>query len=957
MAENAAKGAVIGGGAGAGNDGDDPPRRNMNGNRSARFASEGNAIGKKGLSVHKKSLDSSGDDEAKLLLQQQQQQQQHHHHHPQQVHHKVPQVVKGLGVTDIGVDSGAVVALPEGENGDLKGQDGSVGVSVIDMADTGMQAHKPSKSKNKNVFSSAYSRLLATFEVSKKSERPFVLFILLILLLLLTVILLAVFWPRLPGYLTKEVCLEAECLEASKQLLSWAKPEENVCHLPFEWACGRFEEKYNGHSFYGVNDGEWNFAAHQDYEDTAAAYEFISKLPSVAMSYSTQSMIKKLHSTCTTVETVSITEALISLKRAMNHLGGWRMLLGNNNPHWDLRENLQKVQPKYGAAPFFKLGVDCRNAPPYDYIITVSEGDLGLPSKEFYTLDERHPIIHAYHTYLKDILAHLIASSTIKSQEYAKMIFNYERRIALDLMSVLREPNGNASRPQIRTLQQLADEAPSLPILQTAQAMFKKKITEKTQVLVKNPVVLKMISQIITTTDKEILNNFVMWSVTRHLVPYMSPEFRHSMQAFEKALYGVQSKEPIWHFCTKVVQQWMPYGLEALRENSKLIVQDQPDRHYAESHMAPPEVDPYRSSQLVTDGSDRIRYDDELVKMMFYHIRDEYKSAIINTNWVNEKLTKFVTDKLSMMRVQIGIPEELMKSEKMVNDYYNELVLDELVFVDGVISQWGFAKLAMDRMLGNLTESERIVSELFPPVPFGIRRDPVPHMKYSIGLNMLIISREKTREPFFHHKYPLAVNFARLGADISLVIHDTINTLTEQFRDTETNQPAHILENVFDEEAQQCISKVLPHSFNPSRISNDSKLHLYLELSASSLLTQAFGTLLDKIDRNERIFESAISEKTTYDVLGLRHWRRQAGLRRYDQQQLFTLAYMQRHCAVPDSGAVRLSKLLTNSNIPEMEKFNLLWRQVPSLAASMDCSSSSIGGGDGYENSHCSRIL
>ncbi|XP_053698382.1 protein gone early [Sabethes cyaneus] len=967
MAENAAKSGAIGGAAGAGSgSGDDPPRRNMNGNRSGRFSAEGNAIGKKGLSVHKKSLDSSsGDDEAKLLLQQQQHQQQQQHHQHQQVHHKVPQVVKGLGVTDIGVDSGGGSGVqPEGENGDLKGQqDGPAGVSVIDLADGGLQLHKSNKSKSKNVFKSTYNSVLTTFEVSKKSERPFISLILVILLLLLTVILLAIFWPRLPSYLTKEVCLEAECLEASKQLLSWAKPDEDVCRSPFEWACGRFEEKYAAHSFYGVNKGEWNFDAHQDYEDTAAAYEFISKLPSVAMSYSTQSMIRKLHSTCTTVETVSNSEAITSLKRALNHLGGWRMLHGNNNPHWDLRENLQKVQPKYGAAPFFKLGIDSRNAAPYDYIITVSEGDLGLPSKEFYTLDERHPIIHAYHTYLRDILYHMVSSSTIKSQEYAKMIFNYERRIALDVMSVLREASGNASRPQIRTIQQLSDEAPSLPILQTAQAMFKKKITENTQVLVKSPVVLKMISQIITTTDKEILNNFVMWSVIRHFVPYMSRDFRYSMQEFEKSLYGVQSKEPMWHFCTKVVQQWMPYGLEALRENSKLVLHEQPDRHYAESHAAAaPNVDPYRSSQLVTDSSHQIRYDDELVKMMFYHIRDEYKAAIINTNWVNEKLTKFVTDKLSMMRVQIGIPEELLKSEKVVNDYYNELILDELVFVDGVISQWGFAKLAMDRMLGNLTEGERIVSELFPPVSFGVRRDPVAHMKYSIGLNMLIISREKTREPYFHHKYPLAINFGRLGGDISLVIHDAINTLTEQFRNTETDQPKHILENVFDEEAQKCIPKVLPPSFNPTRISNDSKLHLYLELSASSLLTQAFGTLLDKINRNERIFESAISEKTTYDVLGLRHWRRQAGLRRYDQQQLFALAQLQRHCAVPDSGAVRLSKLLANSNIPEVEKFNLFWRQVPPLAATLDCtssssSSSSIGGGDGYENSHCSRVL
>lgn len=86
------------------------------------------------------------------------------------------------------------------------------------------------------------------------------------------------------------------------------------------------------------------------------------------------------------------------------------------------------------------------------------------------------------------------------------------------------------------------------------------------------------------------------------------------------------------------------------------------------------------------------------------------------------------------------------------------------------------------------------------------------------------------------------------------------------------------------------------------------------------MLTQSFGSLLDKIDRNERIFESGISERTTYEVLGLRKGHRQPGLRKYDAQQLFTLAYLQKHCAVPDSGAVRLTKLLVDNDIPETEK-------------------------------------
>ncbi|KXJ75900.1 hypothetical protein RP20_CCG010530 [Aedes albopictus] len=103
-------------------------------------------------------------------------------------------------------------------------------------------------------------------------------------------------------------------------ILLWAKPEADTCRSPYEWACGRFEEKYIAHSLFGANKGEWNFDANRDYEETTAAYEFISKLPSVAVTYSTQAMLKRLHSICTTVETVSSNEVITSLKRALNDL-------------------------------------------------------------------------------------------------------------------------------------------------------------------------------------------------------------------------------------------------------------------------------------------------------------------------------------------------------------------------------------------------------------------------------------------------------------------------------------------------------------------------------------------------------------------------------------------------------------------------------------------------------------
>ncbi|KFB38790.1 hypothetical protein ZHAS_00006360 [Anopheles sinensis] len=699
--------------------------------------------------------------------------------------------------------------------------------------------------------------------------------------------------------------------------------------------------------------------------------------------------------------------------------------------NWDLRDYLHLVQPKYGAAPFFKLGIDTRNQPPYDYMITVTEGDLGLPSKEFYTLAEKHPIIRAYHTFLTDTLAHMISTSTEYAQDYAKTIYNYEKRIALDVMGVVLNESGNFSRPQIRTMHQLVNDAPSLPILEAAQALFKsKKITEHTEVMVSSPAALKAISQIITTSDKEVLHKFFMWSVIRHFVPFMSRKFRVSLHQFEQVLYGAVEREPMWHFCTNVVQQWMPYGLEALRENPALIVHDQRSpselsdyhHHHPSAAVAAAAaqqqqfqkqqphhrmtgggtysalegfdyegssaghgavggggtnsrhgimavgIDGFNHYQYGEDTAagtstlhDPISYDDELVKLIFYHLRDEYKQAVVGAHWLSEPLTHFLTGKLSTLRLQIGIPRELLQTERTLNEYYGQLMLDGLLFVDSVVNQWGFTKTQMTRMLDNQTEPERILAEMFPPrsaadhllLQTRQRRNHLHYqtplvdspVKYSVALNMVIISRQRIQEPFFHHHYPISVNFARLGAEIAQVLQSAIHTLTEQYWNVETSGRGGTVrhDNVFNGEAQKCMARTLLHTPNGGRISNATRLNLYLELSAVNVLTQAFGTLLDKIDRNERIYESDISEKTTYEMLGLSQHRRLPGLQPYDERQLFTLAYFQRHCSV-GYNSHRLTKLLTQNDIPEIEKFNLLWQQITPLGAVFECKPGGSGG-------------
>ncbi|XP_058063469.1 protein gone early [Anopheles bellator] len=933
------------------------------------------------------------------------------------------------------------------ENGTLTRNEAALVVSVIGGSDTGDAAggggggtndssYNSTRNRRKNFRCGLYARLLKLFEVSKKSERAFMVLGGICFALLLIVIVLAFCWPHIPDYLRMEVCMETDCFEASKQILTSAQPNVVACDEPYQWACGRFEEHFRTHAFREIYKGEWSPIAQHDYQRTLEAFQFIVQLPMTAMTYSAQRMIYTLYQRCSRLETGTDREGLNALRHILLDLGGWQVINEDRRHYWDLRENLRRVQPMYGAAPFFKLGVDTRNEPPYDYMITVTEGTLGLPSMEFYNLKESHPIIQAYHTLLINILSHMVVTSTENAQEFASKIYNYEKRIASSVMRAVRFEKFYHTHPQVQTLHQIGVVAPSLPIMEAAQAMFKgKKITENTPVMVSSPGTLRAISQVVATSDKEVLNDYFIWTVIWHFAPFVSREFRVSVHQFERAVHGAREREPMWYFCANLVRQWMPYGLQALRENTSLIVQEQrssasgtllPDKPLlqpilrSKRQQSPPyqhqhqqqqqqqqqghasnlpldsfEIGGTLNSNDAGDGSagiepdtlydyqmtERISYDDELVKLIFYHLRGEYRRALENAPWVYEELARYLIDKLDTLRVQIGLPPELLRSELLLNDYYEQLVLDGLLFINNVKNQWDFTKRQMNRMLDNQTEAERILAEMYPALSSGEllrvqmqqgrnhdhHRTPLvdPLVRYSIGLNMVIVSRQRIQPPYFSHHYPISVNFARFGMDISYVLQMTLHTLTDQFRnvvahekDRDGANPGPKPENVFYGEAQKCMVRAFNYVPFIGRTMNETRLNLYLKLSAVGIASQAFGSLLAKLERNERIYESDISEKTTYEMLGLDRHRRLPGLQPYDEHQLFTLVFFQRHCSI-NHDKHKVPKLLMENDITEHDRFHFFWNRIASFGSSFDCKTEDYGddAGDGVTKGRCSNVL
>lgn len=234
-----------------------------------------------------------------------------------------------------------------------------------------------------------------------------------------------------------------------------------------------------------------------------------------------------------------------------------------------------------------------------------------------------------------------------------------------------------------------------------------------------------------------------MWSLVRRFMPYMTRNFRTSLETFHKVLYGAQYSVPPWYFCTSLTKQWLSFGLEAFRQHPELIVTEstmlRKTEHISDSHY---------SDQLVLDKPNN---NEEFLKMMFYHLRDELKKSIDQADWINEKLSAYINERLSTVRLQIGIPTEVARNVSYINHYYYEFIVQRMIFAENVRSQWNLEKKIMSDLLGKLSENDRIIAELFSTS----KNNDKQKIKYLNDLNMVIMSQELIRKPYYHYKYPM----------------------------------------------------------------------------------------------------------------------------------------------------------------------------------------------------------
>lgn len=210
-------------------------------------------------------------------------------------------------------------------------------------------------------------------------------------------------------------------------------------------------------------------------------------------------------------------------------------------------------------------------------------------------------------------------------------------------------------------------------------------------------------------------------------------------------------------------------------------------------------------------NKDQQNFDDDFLRMVFFHLRDTFRRAISDASWIDAKFSDFVNYRLSSIRLQLGIPQSALRNHNYVQDYFHEFIINEINFMRNIEQHWNIEKKILGSLLkGNMTEDNRIVYEMFSSSRNGDHRK----LKYLKDLNLVIVDRQILREPYFDFKYPLPVNFARIGTDLAGILLEAAFEIGEEYKEilfTEnqytTSEDDILFKNTLEGDALKCINE------------------------------------------------------------------------------------------------------------------------------------------------------
>ncbi|XP_035390312.1 endothelin-converting enzyme-like 1 [Electrophorus electricus] len=384
----------------------------------------------------------------------------------------------------------------------------------------------------------------------------------------------------------------------------------------------------------------------------------------------------------------------------------------------DFNEMLYRTQGVYSTAVFFSITVNVDDKNSSRNAIRIDQEGLTLPERTLYLGQDEDSvkILAAYKALMERLLSMLGAhNATVKSRE----ILELEMRLANITVSEFDEQRKDISSMYNRiTLKQLQRMAPSLHWKRLLDRIFHDNFSEEEEIVVLATDYMQKVSDIIKTSSKRVLHNYMLWRIVAALSEHLSTAFRSTIHEFSREIDGTERQLELGRLCLTQANKHFGMALGAL------FVQ----RHFSSNSKA-------KVQELVED------------------IKHALDVRLQELDWMDDETKEAARAKLQHMMVMTGYPEFLLKPELIDQEYGFDV--NEKTYFKNILNSIKYnIKLSVKKIHQEVDKT----TWLLPPQAL--------NAYYLPNKNQMVFPAGILQPTLYDPEFPQSLNYGGIGAII-----------------------------------------------------------------------------------------------------------------------------------------------------------------------------------------------
>uniref|UniRef100_A0A8V0Z9T6 endothelin-converting enzyme 1 n=1 Tax=Gallus gallus TaxID=9031 RepID=A0A8V0Z9T6_CHICK len=475
----------------------------------------------------------------------------------------------------------------------------------------------------------------------------------LALLLGITIVALAVQYSRDPSH---TMCLTDACVRVASKILEALDTDTDPCQDFYQYSCGGWIKRNplpNGRSKWSTFNSIW--------DQNQAIMKHLLENSSFNSSSEAERKTQRYYLSCLKEQRI---EELGSqpLMELIDKIGGWNVTGSWNQSSF--MEVLKIVSGTYRATPFFTVYVGADSKSSNSNVIQVDQSGLFLPSRDYYlnkTANEK--VLTAYLDYMVE-LGMLLGGSKEPTRLQMQQVLDFETLLANITVpqAERRDDEKIYHKMSIAELQVLAPAIDWLDYLSYALAPLE--LAETEPVVVYGDAYLQQVSELINSTDRSVLNNYLIWNLVQKTASSLDQRFETAQERLLETLYGTRkSCTPRWQTCISNTDDTLGFALGSLFVKATFD----------------------RDSKAIAEE-------------MISEIRTAFEVSLEQLEWMDDKTRQAAKEKADAIYDMIGFPDFILDNKEL-DDVYDGYEVSEDSFFQNMLNFYNFsAKVMADQL-------------------------------------------------------------------------------------------------------------------------------------------------------------------------------------------------------------------------------------------------------------------